>query len=97
MRLAIGFCAAFLKASAFVAAAGVCSVANCVPGTPIGVSCATIGNANRIRSTSAQGVARSFLDDFIAVLFPFHLLLRSVRFRFPAQANRAAFGAKCSL
>src|SRR5579872_83150 len=92
MRLAIGFCAAFLKASAFAAAAGVCSVANCVPGTPIGVSCATRGNANRITSKTAQGAVRSLLDDFIAALFPFHSLLPSVRFRFPAQVNQAALG-----
>jgi hypothetical protein len=38
MRLAIGFCAAFLNASLFVAAAGVSCVATSVPAGPTGVS-----------------------------------------------------------
>jgi hypothetical protein len=40
IKLAIGFCAAFRSTSAFVDAAGVSSVANCVPDAPIGESCA---------------------------------------------------------
>jgi hypothetical protein len=43
MRLATGFCAAFLSASEFAAAAGVSCVATCVPSGATGVSCATSG------------------------------------------------------
>src|SRR5579863_6988338 len=38
IRLATGFCVAFRKASVFVAAAAVCSVATCVPSGATGAS-----------------------------------------------------------
>src|SRR5271169_4682320 len=46
IRLAIGFCAAFLNASLFVAAAGVSCVATSAPAGPTGVSCANRGTHN---------------------------------------------------
>ena len=54
MRLAIGFCAAFLNSSAFDAAAGVSSVATCVPSGPTGVSCAKSGDVDIRKPASAS-------------------------------------------
>ena len=54
MRLATGFCAAFLNASVFTAAAGVASVATEVPSGPTGVSCANSGAVTRRNATSVK-------------------------------------------
>ena len=53
MRLATGFCAAFLNASVFAAAAGVASVATEVPSGPTGVSWA---NSAAVRKKKAANV-----------------------------------------
>jgi len=73
MRLATGFCAAFLNASVFTAAAGVACVATEVASGPTGVSCAISGKVNRSKTTSAPKARPTLFDNFISDLFPFLL------------------------
>src|SRR5208282_428960 len=74
MRLAMGFCAAFLSSSAFVAAAGVSSVATWVPAGSTGVSWAKSGTVDRKRTVTAPKTSPCLFDRFIAV----HLVFRSL-------------------
>jgi hypothetical protein len=86
IKLAMGFCAAFLSASLFVADAGVCSVAAWVPVTSTGAcSCATRATVNNKLKVIAKPppLTRAGLGQGIK-------LVRDFMFRVHSQEGRAA-------